>query len=170
MLNYRRAWHLAPRDPEVAANLRFAMQAAGAGEPTGNLAATMLTHLGSREWACLAIAAYWLSALLLGASFFVAHRASTLRKAAAGAFAVALLGAAGYGTWWSLQHRREAVIVGSNVSALFAPLSDAKPHFTLPAGSIVRTREKSGDWLRVDTGDESGWVRAGDCELVMSVR
>jgi hypothetical protein len=166
VLHYRRAWSLAPRDSEIAANLRFALERAG-------VAGSLLTpweyacsRLDLPEWTLLAVVSYWLAAAAW-AWWLLRGRPVGGKRLAASFSALALLGLMGAGFWLDWRARPEWVVVAPGQQALFAPLDGGTPHFGLPAGSVVRLREESGDWLRIRVGKDEGWVRRSACIRVL---
>ena len=166
ILNYRRAWSLAPRDAEIAANLRFALERAGVSTMPLRPWEVAFSKLTGAEWRALALAGYWLAAAAWGLCRW-RGRPAPLRRVATGCALVGLLGLAGVGFWWDWRSRPEWVVVQQNQQALFAPLDGATAHFALPPGSIVRLREESGDWLRVTSGKDTGWIRRDACRRVI---
>ncbi len=158
ILNYRRAWTLLPRDAELSANLHFAIQNAGALAPEATYVSAALSRLSRTEWIHVSVIAYWFAASM-GICFFVikGRRALFQRLCFAGLGAL-IIGLAGLWHWWDYERRPEFVVTAPNQQALFAPLPNSTPHFALPVGSIVRLEEKSGPWIRVASGRESGWI------------
>ena len=59
-LDYRRAWHQAPRDADIAANLRFALEQTGAALPDAPLWARWLQSLSASEWRTAALILFWI--------------------------------------------------------------------------------------------------------------
>jgi len=169
VLDYRRAWYLAPRDADIRANLQFALDQTGAALPAVAPAARVL-QLGSlREWAGLAVGGLWAAAACACGLLLRPGRRTLLRAGLAAGLAALLLGLAGAGYWVGLLRRPEAVVL-QPARALFAPLAGATEHFALPAGSLVRIEEQSGEWLRVTRGRESGWVPRARCATVCSLQ
>ena len=166
VLHYRRAWSLAPRDAEITANLRFALQRAGAPEELLKPWESLFSRLTLGEWAAVAVAAYWLAAAAW-AWWLLRGRAPATRRLASGLVAIALVGTAGIGFWLDWRARPEWVVTQPGQQALFAPLDSATPHFALPPGSVVRLREAAGDWLRIRAGRDEGWVRRSAAQPVV---
>lgn len=165
-LNYRRAWVLAPRDPDVAANLRFTLDTAGALSPSPPMAMRLLQRASLSEWAGVLVAAYWIGAASLALWLLaVPNRALWIRIFL---FALGVMAMAGTGTgvWLSYWRHPEVVIVQSGQRALFAPLENATPHFEVPEGSILRLAQRTPGWLEVDAGGRKGWVREDVCQPV----
>lgn len=168
VLNYRRAWMDTPRDTELSANLRFALENAGALLPPPSPLRHVLSRLSLKEWIFFSALAYWLGAACIIIYWIRAGRPRYLRRAAA-VFALATLaGVAGIFNWLSYRWRPEAVVLSAGQQALFAPLENATPHFALPPGSIVRVEEQSGPWIKINSGKESGWIHQSACESVYS--
>ncbi len=166
VLNYRRAWVFAPRDPDILANLRFALQNTGAAAPAFSLASRLLLKLGRAEWLAVAVAGYWSTFIALGLFvLFRGWRPALLRVIVPLALLTAVaLG--GLGLWSSLRRMPEQVVLEPGQKALFAPLAGSTEHFALPEGSIVRGLETSESWIKVASGKQAGWLRRTACEPV----
>ena len=151
-----------PRDPDIAKNLAYALEQAGAARPSPPILRAWARRLTASEWLALAAVAWGLAALLLAASFLAGRGRAPLRRAAAAAFAVALAAALGALEWRDLARRPEAVVARADAPARFAPLDNATVHFTLPAGSIVRVLGRDGAWRRVALDGREGWLPESD--------
>lgn len=166
VLNYRRAWMLSPRDPDIRANLRFALQKANATGPDLSIPARALTKLTQGEWSAAAVTAYWLCTAVLIVHVVVRGKVRGLTRAAAVLALVGALAITGILQWKALRSRPELVMTKTE-QALFAPFAGGTPHFSLQEGSIVREIERSGnDWVRIEAGANSGWVQTKSCERV----
>ena len=69
--HYRTAWYSAPRDPDINANLHFALNAAGAIEPAPSVFTRALTTLSAREWTFAAISGYLILSAMLTLSLLM---------------------------------------------------------------------------------------------------
>jgi len=166
VLNYRRAWYYAPRDPDIRANLRFALQSAGATGPSVHAFMKPFIRLSRTAWIALATAFYWL-AFIAAALFILAARHRRILLRVLVVFGVLLATSlAGVLTWTGLCSRPELVIMNGRHEALFAPLEGSTAHFALPEGSIVRQVEENGDWTKVKSGKRDGWIKRSACEPV----
>jgi hypothetical protein len=165
VLEYRRAWRLAPRDPDIAANLGLALDRGGAPRPAPPWHLWPLERISSAESRLLATAGWWAAMLLLAASW-IGRRApvSALRRAAAVGAAVCVAGLAGLWHWRTLETER--VVIAPGISALYAPLEGASTHFTVPCGSIVAALEDQGPWVRIRLAGREGWIPAPAAEPV----
>lgn len=159
VLAYRQAWRLAPRDPDVAANLRLALQATAAAEADHSAFELAFTGLSRREWAAVAAFAWWAACLLIAAAAPWRRRRRLLLRAAALPAAITAAGLLGLLAWHGLDRRPELVVREETLNVLGAPQASAPPRFSLPEGSIVRWRERQGDWVRISSGQLTGWVR-----------
>ena len=164
VLNYERARQLAPRDPDILANLKFARQRLGADEPERfwktAIASSTLVEWSRYEWVAmwltvLAVAGcVWLPRVRAG-MMLVAIVAGLVTLATAGVLVIELRAAPA------------AVVVAGKTEARFAPSADATVHFQLPEGAKVCIREDRGAWVYVERGDgQQGWVRTDVIERV----
>ena len=72
ILNYRRAARLAPRDPDIQANLTFAVQQTGADIPVEHPLIAVSRSLDIAQWMGVTAGAWWL-ALILFSIFFISR-------------------------------------------------------------------------------------------------
>jgi tetratricopeptide (TPR) repeat protein len=163
VLAYRRAWMLAPRDPDIAANLGFALQQAGAAAPEQGPLRRLALRVSVREYVFVGVAAYWLGMAALACAIVLPARRRLFVRGAAVAGGVLVLAVVGGFSWWTLEQRPEAVVVDASQTALFAPVESAKPHFKVPQGAIVRLQDSSGPWAKIAYGKEIGWIRKASC-------
>ena len=99
---YRNAWYESPADPDIRANLQYALNAAGAVEPTPTFVERSLTSLSKHSWIRLATAGYILLAILLSAAFLSKQRArAVLLKTCLVPTALLIFSAAGWWQWHS---------------------------------------------------------------------
>ena len=157
ILDYERARWLAPRDPDIAANLRFARQRAGlviADESWTMRAADLLS---ANAWAWLGSAAL----VALCAGIFVSHlrdRRAAWWWLANTASALVLLGAVGAVIVRTGELDR-AILPAKNTSALISPFTGAKTAFEFPAGETVCIEKTHADYSLVrDRAGHVGWV------------
>ena len=166
VLDYRRAWHLAPRDADVAANLQFALEQTGATLPALPLWAHWLQSLSASEWRISALVLFWSLAALTCVGFLLPARWKLFRTLALATFAALLITFCGVSFWFDLQGRQPEAVVMQNSKVLFAPLPNATEYYALPAGSIVRIEAQDGAWLRINSANRSGWLPQTNCTIV----
>lgn len=166
VLAYRRAWRQTPADPDVAANLAFALTQAGAPAPAYGRGMEFLLSQSRARWMRLAYGGYAAAVLLLMTGLLWRMRRGLFVRLAGLAAVPLALGLAGAAAWMRFDRAPEAVVMAKGREALFAPLADAKPHFAAPEGVIVRVVEARGDWRRVELGARTGWLKSADLTLV----
>jgi hypothetical protein len=168
ILNYERARRLAPRDPDILANLKFAEQRLGVDEvntPPRAVQRFLRAAIASRttsEWSVFELTALWLTVLAVGASIFLPKtRRGALMIAAAGSVVLTISTVAlGSEVIGELAIPR-AIVVVRETEARFAPMPDSTVHFKLGEGTNVGIREDRGQWLFVERADgQQGWVRS----------
>lgn len=158
ILNYERARQLAPRDPDILANLRFARNRLGIEEHRSFLTAAVESRtLG--EWSRYELVALWLTVLAVAGAIWLrrARSAMILIAVVAGVTTVATAGVL------VVRERAapKAIVVNGKTEARFAPAADATVHFSLPEGAKVSVLEARGGWSFIERADrQQGWVRS----------
>jgi tetratricopeptide (TPR) repeat protein len=163
---YRHAQMLAPRDPDIRANLGFAAQTAGIDLPVRPSLLAKLLSFSRDEWRSAASTAFWLLILSLAAGIAWPHARLVARPA--GAIAALLLVVALAGLWAHRQQRRypEGVIMADGSKVLSGPLESATPLLAIPEGTLVRQLDRRGPWVEIRTETIRGWIPADDIALV----
>ena len=170
IVHYRRAYYLAPRDRDIAANLAFARayrldkSTAGA-SPLSHLADRTLRVLSRSEAALLAGVLFTLAGLAL--SGWIVWRARLLAFAAGLSGLVGLYGFLAQQFWSGEVAERPAVVVVPEVSAASGPGDEFKQVLLLHDGTEVRIREIRGQWALVQLpGGSGGWLKQSAVERV----
>jgi len=166
VLDYRRAWHLAPRDADIAANLRFALEQTGAALPDPPLWARWLQSVSAGEWRTAALGLFWLLAVLACLDLLWPARRKLFRPLAFATFAALVIALGGVAYWLDLQVRQPEAVLMQNSKILFAPLPNATEYYALPAGSLVRIEAQDGAWLRINAANRPGWLPQSNCVAV----
>lgn len=163
ILNYERARRLAPRDPDILANLKFAQQRLGVEEvnqPPQALRRFWLNAVRSRtmvEWAWLEIVTLWLTLLAVAGCIWLPKWRTGFVIVAVAAACVWVTATAALIARVSLPP--EAIVLATKTEARSAPLPLATVLFSLPEGARVAVREDRGEWLFVERADgKQGWV------------
>ncbi len=165
--DYRRAGQLAPRDPDIRANLEIArarVAAAGGTTAPGSRWTRWAGRLTLDEWACAASAA---AALF----FFVltARRVSPAFAKSSGGLAGALAAASiwlliclGLSIHQQLLEKTAIVIVPEAVVRR-GPMDQSQSAFTARDGTEMTVLSRDGDWLEVsDAARRIGWLQQKD--------
>ena len=170
IVNYRRAYYLAPRDRDVSANLAFARayrldKSTTLASPLAHLADRTLRVLSRNEASLLAGILFTLAGLALSA--WIVWRGRLLAYVA-GLFAlVGLYGFLAQQLWAGEVADRPAVVVVPEVSAASGPGDEFKQVLLLHDGTEVRIRETRGDWALIQLpGGSGGWLKQSAVERV----
>ena len=157
---YRHAQTLAPRDPDVRANLGFAAQSAGITLPARAPVATVLLAASRKEWRVGGSVCFWLLAMAL-AAWILWPRFRFVARPALGALAILLLIALA-GLWMQrdLRRRPECVVMSGDQKVRSSPLESATPILAVPEGAIVRRLDQRGTWTEVQYETTRGWLPA----------
>jgi len=160
---FQQARRLAPRDPDIRANLRFARkEVAGAFAPEETGWPVLLRSLSPVEW-------NWLAAVHAAVLFGLMAARETLRNRAGGLLwairVFAVLAPVAIALCWA-GHRAwagedEGVVIVDKLDARYGPLEDSKAAFQLVDGEEVKITDRKDEWLQVvNTSGQSGWVPA----------
>ena len=170
VLAYRRAWQLAPRDADIAANLQFALEQTGAVLPTTTPWEHIFQSLSTREWRLIAFISFWFMAGMACLALLLPKRRALFRAIVLLLFAALLAAVGGVGYWFDLQIRQPEAVVIQPANVLSAPLPNTIKLFALPAGSIVRIESHDGAWWHVRQGARAGWLPQTNCLAVCSAQ
>jgi tetratricopeptide (TPR) repeat protein len=168
ILAYRRAERLAPRDPDVRANLQFARnQLSGGAAPPGGWA-RWLERFRLDEWTLMGCAALWIWLLLLAAGEVRPAWKRSLRPAAVAAGGAALLLGLMLAVAWHRETRLvPAVVVAREAVVRYGPVEESQSAFSLADGAEVRVLDAERDWLQVMDGRKrTGWIKRATVEMV----
>lgn len=165
---YRAADQLAPRDPDVRANLQFARnQVEGPTRPASRWRRWPGT-LTLNEWTGLAGAAFWVIFLLLALGQFRPGWKRLLRRYVRAATAGELVLAAGLALAWRGQHASgTAIVVEHEVVARGAPFDESQASFTAHDGAEFDLLDEKNGWLQVsDGGRHVGWLKRESVQVL----
>lgn len=160
VFHYRRAWYESPRDPDIKANMYYALNAAGAAEPKMNLTQQAFSLFSKVAWIKVAVAAYIVFTLLLLAGMVIRPAKRMLYKSSLIPATVILIAAGGWWHWYQLQQNPEWVVIKSGATALYGPMAGSTEHYNLPLAAIVR--QKSADskgWIEIEYDGKNGWLK-----------
>ncbi len=158
--HYRKAWYAAPRDPDIRANLYFALNAAGAVEAEPSAFEKILETLAFGEWLLVAVGSYLLLTLLLAAALLVKAGKRNILKLCLFPIALILLSSAGWWHWHKLNANPEWVVVQTEATALFGPVEGSTAHYKLPLAALVRQlNTDSKGWVEVEYDGKRGWLQ-----------
>ncbi|HTA29306.1 MAG TPA: BatD family protein [Candidatus Cybelea sp.] len=164
--DYRRAEHLAPRDPDIRANLGIARTQAGASSAAlpGSRWTRWVGRAKLNEWAGAASAAL--------ALFFVVLTARQLSPGFARSSG-GLAGLLAAGSLWLLiclglsidqqMLERTSIVIVPEAVVRRGPLEESQSAFTAHDGAEMMVLGSDGDWLQVsDASRRIGWLQQKD--------
>ena len=157
ILNYERAQWLAPRDPDIAANLDFARRKAGLPVPAESKFHALLSGLSLGSWSgMLAVSLLALAMVPVLRRLFPAYRLA-VASAAVGTAVLAVL--ATVGTVGRMPDMHRGVIVSKEAPARLSPVTVVPAEFVLRAGETVTLKRAHGQFVLVATSQgREGWV------------
>ncbi len=164
---YRQAERLAPRDPDVRANLQFARnQVQGPTLPVGR-SQRWLGRLTLNEWTVMAAAALWLLFVLLALLQWRPSLKPTLRTPVlAAAAATVLLAACLVAAVCQARLARIAIVVKPEVVVHAGWFDESKEAFTAHDGAELKVLDRNDKWLQVSAGaTRLGWLPREDVIL-----
>ena len=161
---YRQAQELAPRDPDIRANLNFARGTVPGNNFRVTLIQRMLRALTLNEIGAFAAATLWSLFLLLAAAQYRPDWRPSLRAFTICAGILAVLSSA-----WLTQaiidrtSNRIAVVTASNTAVRFGPLEESQIAFNVRDGNELRVLSQKDRWLQVaDPSNRTGWIPTND--------
>jgi tetratricopeptide (TPR) repeat protein len=161
---YRQAERLAPRDPDVRANLQFARnQVQGPTLPVGRWQ-RWLSRLTLNEWTATTAAAFWLLFLLLALLQWRPALKATLRTAVlAAAAGTLLLAVCLAGAVCQARLVRIAIVVKPEAVVRAGWFKESKEAFTVHDGAELKVLDQNDKWLQVSPDPlRLGWVPRDD--------
>lgn len=174
ILCYERARLLAPRDPDLNANLAQARKAAAVFDkgPMDPRLEAVLTYLSRNEWSWLVVScAIWIGLVSIGLAFARSTRPSQKRLVLA---SVGLAGLVILASAVALFLRREessrGIVLGKEAAIYLSPFEKAETVGVPGMGRIVQMGEIRGGFCYVSvTGtDLRGWMRDWEVTQILS--
>jgi len=172
ILNYRLAQRLAPRDPDIRANLRFARAAASTHAPGSPRWFAWPQMFSLNELTALSFIAFWACFVLLAWCQLQPKKNPALRKP----ILVCSLLAGIFGIWlaalWRAQvGSRPAVVVSKEAVVRLGPFAESQSAFVLRDGAEIKISDVKMDWLQIrDAAGRTGWLRQENVVPLVPVR
>jgi tetratricopeptide (TPR) repeat protein len=158
--HYRKAWYVSPRDPDIRANLHFALNAAGATEPEPAVAERLFNICSMTEWVRVAIGAYIAFTLLVMAGLLFRPAKRMLLKISIAPAVAILVSAGGWWHWQGLESNPEWVVIRTDTTALFGPVEGSTAHYKVPLAALVRQHATDPKgWVEIEYDGKKGWVK-----------
>ena len=165
--SYRRAQYLAPTDPDFRANLRYALEAAGAPLPQVSRFTRLFFSLSENQWIQFTIGLY---ALLIITIFIILmiNRPRVILNRCAGLLTFFLaISITALTQYQKRNSHPEYVIIDSKAAAKLAPLENSKTAFNLPVGALITViRKHHSEWVQVRINHQTGWLKINQIEPI----
>jgi tetratricopeptide (TPR) repeat protein len=164
---YAQAKQLAPRDPDVRANLQFARNQVSGPTLMPSRWQQWLGQLRLNEWATLAAGAFWLEFLLLGLRQWLPTLKSATRGLVIAIGVAVLVTAAGLtAAWRQTRVNATAIVIARETTVHAGPLPESPTAFKVNDGAELRVLDRKDQWLQVGAGSQRiGWVRQDEVLL-----
>lgn len=169
IVNYRRAARLAPRDPDVEANLRMARELVSGSPPAAPaLWRRLVRPLTLNEWAGLVAICLWVAFGLLTAQQWRRPGPSPWPRWIAVALSgLALSGLGLLGAWLDHGRATDVVVTVPEAVVRYGPLDVSPQLVVVPDGTELTVLDRKDDWLQVGGLQRgNGWLRAADVTVV----
>jgi tetratricopeptide (TPR) repeat protein len=159
---YRRAQRIAPRDPDIQANLRFARErVSGALSIRPTVAERALRRVSLDELAGTSAVLFWMFAGLLSLARWQPSRAAALKPFAVSAGILLALSLLALAVSWNGARHPVAIVAKPQAVVHLGPLAESQAAFTAPDGSELRILSRRENWLQVaDRSGRSGWMNS----------
>jgi len=170
---YESSLRLAPRDPDVAANIQFARDAVGIEKVEAAATERYLTPLATRmsayELTTATLLFWWLAWILATVAAAIAGTRAAMKKMAIAAAVLFVLFAANLAvrsrhTVW----QQWVVITATGQTAVrFEPSPEGTEHFSISEGGMLEARRSRKGWIQVRRADgRRGWIPASSAEHI----
>jgi tetratricopeptide (TPR) repeat protein len=159
--SYRAAERLAPRDPDIRANLRFAREQVRDPKWRPSRMAETLGRLSLNEWTIICLLPVWSFFLLLATGQWRPSLRPALRSWLWASGALACLCGVGLLFAWTTDYSLQiAPAVVKEATIRHGPLEESKAAFTVQDGAELVVMDTKGDWLQVMTDEQHiGWIK-----------
>lgn len=161
---YRIVEATTPRDPDLRANLKYAVsQVQGPGIKESYLT-SWIKKLTVNEWAVLASIAFAATLILVAAGQVrVSLRKPLYRYGIVAGFAAACLATCLGVSLHETYGVQRAIVISHEAAVRRGPLEEAEPVFTVFDGAELRVMDLKGDWAQIAVSDtKTGWIRLAD--------
>jgi len=168
IVSYRKAQQLAPRDPDIRANLQFVRATVGGGTaPAQPFWRRLVTRFNLDEWAILTAGALWLFGGLQALRQLVQSPFFERRLLTIVPLLLVLFCLVGLGCAWLLAAEPCAVVVKPDTVLHHGPLEESPRVQVLQDGQELVVVDKKDDWVQVEGAARGiGWLHRSNVALM----
>jgi tetratricopeptide (TPR) repeat protein len=158
--NYRRAAALAPRDPDIQANLRFARDHVSASASVqSKIWDRAVDYFTLNELSTAAAILLWAWLLILSVALLKPEWQPSLRTYSRLAGILFIITASVLAVGAVETKEKTAIVVVKQGLVHLGPLKESQAAFNVPDGTELRIEARRDDWLQVtDRSNRSGWI------------
>ena len=165
--SYRRAQYLAPTDPDIHANLRYALEATGAPIPEVSRFNHLFFSLSENQWIQFTIGLYALLIITLFIILMINRPRVILNRLAGLLTFFLVISITALTQYQKRNNNPEYVIIDSKAAAKLAPLENSKTAFNLPVGALITViRIHHSEWVQVRINHQTGWLKINQIEPI----
>ncbi|MGZ4963732.1 MAG: BatD family protein [Limisphaerales bacterium] len=169
IVDYRKAEQLAPRDPDIRANLQFARNHVANYIPAlpGNRWTRWMNHISVNEWTVAASVSLGLFFIVMATQQVWPTTRKTLKgPAIALGLLTACLALCFYFDYGNAQ-TKSGVITTSEAVVRRGPFDESQSAFTVRDGAELLVVDSKDNWLQVaDAAHHTGWIRTNQLAVV----
>lgn len=157
---YDEARRLAPRDPDLQANLQFARNQVQGPTVSPDWRQRWFGRFTLNEWVLAAAGGLWVCLLLLAAQQFQPNWKARLRNWIV-VFAVLTLFLGGVcATAFEQSRGATAIVIAQDTAVRQGPLNESPTAFMVHDGAELKVLDRKDEWLQVSTDPRRfGWLR-----------
>ena len=171
IVSYRLAERLAPRDPDLRANLQFARtQARGGVTFPADWSGRWLGTLTVNEWTALTAVAFWVTFAVLALGQWRPELGRRWRSTLWSAGLLTILFGAGLAVKFKADYLDTTVVViAGEVDVRNGPLDESQSAYKIRDGIELKVLDRKENWLQVlDPAQRLGWLREDQVQPLSS--
>jgi tetratricopeptide (TPR) repeat protein len=160
---YRALEARTPRDPDLRANLRFALAQVQPPSTSDPLLVSWLRKVSLNEWTIVTCGAFWVTFLLLAVGQIQPRRRTTFQRYAflTGLLTI-FLGACLVIVVRHVYFVPRAIVVVPEATVRRSPINESDPAFAVHNGAELEVLDRNNEWVQVEAGNRSGWIKQED--------
>lgn len=161
--NYRRAWFYQPNDPDIIANMNYAIESARSTKNEDSFITDNVTKFSMKDWRNISFIGIWgLVIFILLFRFLPQKRFFTFGIMLS--ILISIISFTGIGVWKSIISSDEIIIVNKGIIARYAPLVEGKEYYSINEGSRAIIIDSKEGWNKINFNGRQGWVQTKVCE------